>query len=127
MVAAALVDVPISDGEALLRELDKASISVPVAFWRYSSEWGEWRLALASPIVDSEGPREMYRRVQGALERLPQTALRVDHVWAVGTKNPLVRALRSAIRTVPGMTGIRVTGSIFDGQLFEDAYIYRSV
>jgi hypothetical protein len=126
MATATLVDVPIEDGRRLVSELDRAGVSLPAAFWLYSSEWDEWRLTLASPEVDKHGPREMYRRVQKAMQVLPGLRMRLDQVWAVGLKNRTVSALRHHYRTGPGIFGVRLTGNMFDGILFEDTYIYRS-
>ena len=38
---------------------------------------------------------------------------------------PVVALLRTAIRTGPGISGIRFKNNVIDGTLIEDAYIYR--
>jgi hypothetical protein len=37
----------------------------------------------------------------------------------------MVASLRSAVRTRPGIDGIRVTNNVINGLVIEDAYIYR--
>jgi hypothetical protein len=126
MVTAALADVPIEDGRRLISELDRAQVPIPAAFWLYSSEWDEWRLALASPVVDRYGAREMYRRVQRIMQALPGLRIRLDQLWAVGLKNNFVKALRAHVRADADLSGMRLTGNVFDGLIFEDMYVYRS-
>jgi len=40
-------------------------------------------------------------------------------------KAPLYVLLRSAISTGPGLSGIRFSRNVINGQLIEDAYLYR--
>ena len=125
MATQALVDRRIDDGERLLEALDAASLQVPVALWLFTSEWGEWRLTLASPLVDQVGPREVYRQVQRILANMPDLKLRLDQTWVVGLANPLIAALRSAIRIGPENSGVRLTSNVLNGIFVEDAYVYR--
>ncbi len=127
MVAPTLVGLPIGDGARLVAALDAADVPIRSAFWIYSSEWGEWRLALASPIVDQRGPREMYRRVQDVLGRHPDISLRLDQLWAVGPNHPVVTAVRKLMHLGPGVGGARLANVVFNGQFIEDAYVYRSM
>src|SRR5690349_20516225 len=87
-----LVDRRIDDGERLLRALDAEGLQVTSALWLYSSEWGEWRLVLASPLVDKQGPREVYKRVQQVISTLSGISLRLDQTSVVGKSHATVAA-----------------------------------
>jgi hypothetical protein len=126
MVTAALVDSDIEIGQSAVEALAKEGVPAPAALWLYESEAGEWRLLIATPIVDKDGPLEAYKRIQRALvsndlaDRLP-----LSRVAVVSPKLPLVTLLRKALKTGPGIHRIRFTNSTIKNVLIEDALIYR--
>lgn len=69
----------------------------------------------------------MYRKIRGVLGRLPAGAAAVGtkDISVVDEKDPLFLLLRSAISTGPGVGGIRFSRNVVNGQLIEDAYLYR--
>ncbi len=113
-------------GENLLRELDAASVNVDSALWFYFPEEGIWKLLLSFPDVEKKGPKAAYARVQKALSKLGEgPAPPLDDVALAKPNSPLLRLLKVAIRTGPGISGIRFSNNVVDGQLIPDAYIYR--
>lgn len=94
MVASTLVGPNIRDTERLLAELDRERMPLVAVFWCYPTAADEWRLIIASPLVDREGALPVYRRLQGALDHLPNVALSVSEIFAVGEDDPIVRFLR---------------------------------
>ena len=126
MVSSTLVEDKIKDGEALLRELDNAGVEVKAAFWFYMSEPDEWRLKIAMPLVDSQGPRAAYVRIQEAIfETTEKLALALSEISVVSPKDQLVKLLKPVIRTGRGISGIRFSRNTINGTFIEDAYIYR--
>ena len=128
MGATTLVNLDIEKGEALVRSLDGARLDIRGAFWLYLAEASEWRLVLAMPLVDHEGPRAGYEAVQKALAR-QETALELPlrQISVVGLADPLYRMLRRVVKTAPkAIADIRFTNNVIDNVLVEDAYIYRS-
>jgi hypothetical protein len=67
MATAALVDKDLDIGREILRALAKGRIEVTVAFWAYVPESSEWQLFIATPLVDSKGPRAAYEEVLDTL------------------------------------------------------------
>ena len=69
MVKASLVESDIEDGRRLLDELNKldSRFLVRAAFWFYRPEVFEWRLFIATPLVNQRGPASAYTDIQGAL------------------------------------------------------------
>ena len=117
----------IKSGELLIAALDKLNLRVKGAFWLLLPEQHVWRLIIASPEVRLHGPKAVYRKIAAVLNKLP------DEVTPVGTKDisvvednhPLLLVLRSAVSTGPGISGIRFSRNVINGQLIEDAYLYR--
>jgi hypothetical protein len=67
MATAALVDKDLDIGREILRALAKGRIEVTVAFWAYVPQSSEWQLFIATPLVDSKGPKAAYEEVLGTL------------------------------------------------------------
>src|SRR5438128_2489038 len=124
MVASPLVELDIESGRKLIRELDANKFPVVAALWLYLTEPNEWRLVIASPLVEKLGPRAAYRRVQEAIART-QTAIALKNVTVISPDEDPVRLFRRALRTGPGLSDTRFTGNTINGTFIEDAYIYR--
>jgi len=86
----------------------------------------EWRFMVASPLVDQRGTKESYAFIQGVLARLsPPSGISLKQVSVVSPKHDLLKLFRVAVRTGPGISGIRFTGNTINNVFIEDAYIYR--
>lgn len=122
----ALVERDIKEGEKLIRTLDRADIPVEAALWFYMAESERWRLLIATRLVDERGPREAYAVIRRALEQLPsRPEIRLPQISVVSPEDDLIQLLRAAIKTGPGIGGIRFTGNVINGVFIDDAYIYR--
>ena len=121
-----LVEKNIGEGRRLLEALDSAGFRVLAALWFYLTEDEEWRLIIASPLIDEKGPRECYAFVQRTLEQLsPPSDISLKQISIVSPSHDLVKLLRMAISTGPGISGIRFTRNTVNNVLIEDSYIYR--
>lgn len=118
----------IKSGEFLIAALDKLNLLVKSAFWLLLPDQHVWRLVIASPEVRLSGPKAVYRKVVSALRRLPSevSPIGAKDISVVEDKDPLVVMLGSIISTGPGVSGIRFSRSVINGQMIEDAYLYRS-
>lgn len=127
LVGEQLTSDMIQSGEMLIAALDKLAVSVKGAFWLLLPDQHVWRLFIASPEVRLQGPKAVYRKVLTALQKLPAEAVPIGtkDISVVEDKNPLFLMLRSAVSTGPGMSGIRFSKNVINGQLIEDAYLYR--
>lgn len=127
MVETQLTPELIQEGATLLAGLDKAGESPDAALWFYFSDVGAWKLLLAEVEVGPTGPREVYRTIQKTLQSLRNqiTHLSLEDVAVSKADAPLIRLLRQAISTGPGISGIRFTRNVINGVPIEDAYIYR--
>ena len=127
MVETVLTKEMIDSGAHLIRRLDERSIQPDAAFWLYFPDKETWKLVIAEMQVSKLGPKQGYQKIQQVLrefdEEIPQLAL--DDITLLDTDAPVVSLLRSAIRTGPGISGIRFKGNVINGTVVEDAYIYR--
>ncbi len=123
MVTDLAVGRKISQGEELLRALDRARFPVYAALW--SLKAGTWRYVIASPVVVDDGAREAYRQVNDILRSKP-VGMSLADITVVGPQDPVVQALQPVVHTGPDeVSGVRVTADTINHVFIEDAYIYR--
>lgn len=121
-----LVEKDIQEGKRLIEALDKADFQAEAAMWFYLTDSDEWRLLIASPFVEKNGPKKAYSFIQSVLAQLsPSSEIPLKDISVLSPKDQLISLLRTAIRTGPGISGIRFTRNVINNRLIEDAYIYR--
>jgi hypothetical protein len=126
MVATDLTPELVKAGESLLRELDAENGNVDSALWFYFPEDGNWKLLLSFRDLEREGPKAAYARIQKALSKLEEgKAPALADVGITKPNTPLIGLLKTAVKTGPGISGIRFTNNVINGQLIRDAHIYR--
>jgi hypothetical protein len=125
MVMVDLSQPLIDAGRALVEELDKRNEEVDAAFWFLFSDTRDWKLVLSLPAAIKKGPRESYKAVQKAMQKLNVTAFGLDRVAIARLDTHLIKLMRTAVRTGKSLSGIRFTNNVINGVVIEDAYIYR--
>ena len=125
-----LVDADMKAGEALLKKLDKIKFNVKAALWFYMPDSEEWRLLFASPLVDKIGPTKTYEKIQSLLPELQEELeqnyeLSLQNISVVSPKADLIKLLKTAVKTGPGVSHIRFARNVINNVFIEDAYIYR--
>lgn len=113
------------EGATLTRALDEAGWPVVASFWYYEDDFNRWKLMLVSPRVSSDGAREAYLAVIHALDALGQSRMILNHIRAIAPDHPLVTRLASVIQTGWTIGGIPFYRQAIDGEIVEDAYLYR--
>jgi hypothetical protein len=121
----ALVERGVDDGRKLLEALDSAGFQVSAALWFYVSDADEWRLMIASPLVDEKGPRKAYTFIQSVLAGLSPLGISLRSISVVSPHHEVIQLLKGAIRNVPGRRDVRVTRNAVNNVFIEDAYIYH--
>jgi len=126
MVGTELTEKQIGSGRKLLDELDRADVLVDAALWFFFPEIERWKLLLSLPHLTETGPKAAYREVQKALSKLaPDSGLVLDDITVVAPDLPLLHLLRTAIKTEKQIGGVRLSKTVINGVLIEDAHIYR--
>jgi hypothetical protein len=128
MVKTSLVESDIESGRRLLDELNQldARFLVQAAFWFFRPEVLEWRLFIATPLVDQKGPAFAYTDVQFALRSLAEPSwISIQDISVVSPADKLVKVIRKAVQIPLGAKGVRLARTRVDDTYIEDAYIYR--
>jgi hypothetical protein len=117
----------IEAGVSLLRKFDSQALNVTAALWFYLESSDTWRLIIASPEVESEGPKRVYERIQKTLGTdADGSRIRLRDISVVPPDDPLIKLLGVAIKTGNrDISGIRFSRNTINGQFIQDAYIYR--
>jgi len=109
----------VRQGAELLRELDRQKLPVESMFWVRDPDQGDWRLVIASPLVDSSGPAPMYRKVDETLERIRPNGLALSDISLLSPESPQFRDLVFVAQHSPLH---RVESSWV---VYRDAVVYR--
>ena len=122
-----LTEAMIRAGQELIRKLDEINWPVTACLWFYFPESNRWKLLVASPVVKREGPKRAYSQLLEVLKQIPEDTPRValEDLVAIEDDHPLVALLGKAARVSGKTAGVRLSRNAIDGQLIEDAYIYR--
>jgi hypothetical protein len=82
---------------------------------------------LATPLVDKEGPKKVYERIQRLLEGQDvQYDLSLDNIAIVSPDDQLITLLKKAIKTEKdSLSSITFTRNVINNTFIENAYIYR--
>lgn len=141
MVKATLVEQDIAEGRRFLDALTEPTdftigrrrlnvigpshFRVQAAFWWYSAESLDWRLVIATPLVDEKGPLEAYKDMQKVLIWHPDLNLSLQNISVLSPKDERVKAFKKALKIAPDPVGVRFTRSSLNGTYIDDAYVYR--
>jgi hypothetical protein len=114
-------------GGSLLQRLDSQGLDITAALWFYLESSDTWRLVIASPGVQSQGPKHVYERVQKALgSDVDESRIKLGDISVVPPDDSLIKLLGIAIKTGrKDISGIRFSRNTINGQFIQDAYIYR--
>ena len=116
----------LNDGKRLVEALDAANFEVKAALWFYLTDADEWRLIIASPYEEKNGPKKAYSFIQRELGKLsPPIKISLKDISVLGPNHKLINLLRGAITTGLKISDIRFTRNVINNVLIEDAYIYR--
>ncbi len=128
MVKEQLTGSTIGAGAELTRKLDESGLPVTTALWLFGPDLNEWRLLFASPEVATRGPRDVFEKIQQAINQLGEkaSAVPLSVVGLLDADADLVRLLKVAIGTGPGVNRIRFSKNVVNGHFIDDALIYRA-
>ena len=129
MVDEILTKEMIKNGAALIGKLDERSLQPDAALWFYFPDIQQWKLLIADVKVGQTGPKELYRKIQQILAEFSDEIedIKLDDIALVKPDAPIITLLRVAIRTGPGISGVRFQKNVINGVLIEDSYIYRLI
>jgi hypothetical protein len=132
LVGEQLTDEMVEAGQKLSTAV-KEPLDIVAAFWLNLLETNEWRLALVSQRVDTEGSREMYLLLWDQLYskdgRRKVYGLDLNNITVLSPRDRLVAALIGAnlsYKQLVGhdLAGQRLQGIELNGTYVPDIYIY---
>jgi hypothetical protein len=112
--------------QALLAGLDQSGVRVTAAFWNYFEDLGGWRFGLEMPDLVSEGPAPAYARIRQVLQEKRLSGLTIGEMVIARPANWHTKLLRKLVR-LEGTGRVRVSNSVVNGHVIQDAVIYRLV
>ena len=120
-----LPEQKIDAGRALIQKLDAARplIDVVGAFWYEQPESDLWKLGIAARQEAS--PRSFYARIQKLIDAEIEKGIVLDELVLMKPDAPLLKLLRTAVRTGRSISKIRFVGNSVNGVLLPDMLIYR--
>jgi hypothetical protein len=129
LVTDALSEKMIQAGGKLVERLDADAANIKSALWLYFPDSRNWKLILASETVETDGPRKLYEKIQGANRSAsePEETVSLNDIVVSTPKHELISELAMMIGTGQGISGIRFTRNNINGIYIDDAYIYRSI
>jgi hypothetical protein len=121
-----LVKTDLDVGRRITEALDQTEIKLRGSLWLFDKEEDDWRLILVTSLVDSRGPMATYAMVQRALAKAQLTSeLSLRKISVMSPNDALIKTLRTALRTGPGMHAVRVTKTAINNTFIEDVLVYR--
>ncbi|MEI6336754.1 MAG: hypothetical protein WCS87_19530 [Methylococcaceae bacterium] len=114
-------------GESLIKHLDETDAKVQAAFWLLDAEDKTWKLTIVSPLVESEGPRSYYRRINAINESTKPDAevIALHDITVSNTDNHIVKAIKPSVLADALPENNRLGRNRLGGVYIEDMYLYR--
>ena len=112
-----------------MARLEESDHEVTAACWLYNPDAGEWRLTLAMPEVDADGPREVYSQIWSLLSDNGSTLIGLDlsNITVVSPADRFVRTLvQYQKRSAPhsNLPNPRMSRLELGDTYVEDMYLY---
>ena len=120
-----LVNIDVDGGKEVVEALDRSDLKVISAFWLYYDEAEEWRLLIAIPSYDNDGPLEAYRKVLHVLEENNMEKL-FEPISVISPSDHRSKAIRASLKTGDEITGKWYSGFVSQGTYIGDIYLYRA-
>jgi hypothetical protein len=93
--------------------------------WLFKMASGEWHLLIATPRVDSVGPRSAYAELAEITKHVPGDSNQLFKIELISPRHPLYQALRSVFGTTHSVEGTRLGNTQIGGMYIDDAYLYE--
>jgi len=119
-----LVNDLIADGQRLVEALQRQNFPMIAAVWCHLPESLEWRLVLASPVVDQVGPMAAYTKVQSTLAKINPSQLTLSDITVISPHSEDFQNLCSLV-TTPGRFSAGPANGPPRNIVFEDNYVYQ--
>ena len=125
MGTSALVSFDIENGKEVVDALDKDGKFPQVALWAKLPDYENWRLVIASDLLDQTSQFAGYMQINEAMDRAGIPSHRQPSLFMRPMNNPFIQALRGVFASAKDTYGMRLGGQMFGDKYLEDAFVYR--
>lgn len=126
MVKEQLTPEMIQLGKDLIKRLDETEIVIDSAFWFYMEDSEKWRLIIASPQVEEQGPKKVYQEVQKVLNSDESNKkIGLKDISVVENNHSLINLMNIAVGRIEGVSEKRFSKNTVNGHYIDDVLIYR--
>jgi hypothetical protein len=94
-------------------------------FWLSEPNIGGWHLVIASPKVDTLGPRDAYLEIAPIMRSITADSSQHIRIELISPKQPLYQALRSVFAQTASVEGARLGNTMVGGMFIDEAYLYE--
>jgi hypothetical protein len=95
---ATLIESDLNFGKKITEQLKATKFPFNGVLWLYDEEADDWRLVIASDLVDTEGARETYGKLGEAISNVGGSNFQRVRVTVVSPKSDLFAALRRVLQ-----------------------------
>lgn len=120
-----LVKQKIDEGAELIRTLDSNNFPVTSALWYFDTDDKKWKLVIASPTYDTQGPRSVYETIQRYVPAVSLDGLALTDIAATSPSNKLLVLLRQVFSAPNGISNLSLRGNTINNTYIEAVHIYR--
>jgi hypothetical protein len=121
-----LTGADIEFGNTLWRLL-RTNRSFPIngILWLFQLQSGDWHLLIATPRVDTVGPKNAYAELSNITKSIVTDSTQLLRVELISPKHPFYQALRSVFGQTASVEGTRLGNTQIGGMYIDDAYLYE--
>ena len=118
--------VDIEFGRKMWQSLrDNKDFPIQGIFWLLEPNIGGWHLVIASPKVDTLGPRDAYIELSPVMRGITADSSQRIKIELISPKHPLFQALRSVFAQTASVEGARLRNTMVGGRFIDEAYLYE--
>lgn len=113
-------------GERLVKRLQEAGAQVASAFWLLNTETQLWELVIASPLVQTEGPRAYYKRIDDINNQADsnEEVIEIHDIRVSGADHPIINAIKNSVLGKAVLGNNRLGRNRIGNIYIEDMYLY---
>jgi len=120
-----LVSFDIENGDSVVKAMDDDGKAPNVALWAKIPDYEDWRLLLASDLLDQSSLRTGYAQILDAMDKAAIPMHRRPTILMKPMNDPMIRDLRGIFASTADSRGMRLGGQKFGDKYLEDAVVYR--
>jgi hypothetical protein len=123
--AEAPVSIDIDNGKEIVDALDRAGKAPNVALWVKLADCEDWRLLIASLLLNRTSQFEGYSEIGDAIRTVKIPPHRCPTLHLLPMNDSIVQELRRDFSRFEDNYGRRLGGYRYGDRYFEDAVVYR--